>query len=287
MHRYNIKSMGLKRMATTATSTTEFIPGPVRIAVDRIGEGPLLVLLHGIGGNRTNWRDQIPVFSECFTAVAWDARGYGLSDDYEGPLDFKNFADDLERVLDHYGAQKAHLLGLSMGGRIIQDFYQMWPERVATLTLCDTRSGDFHQTPEARAEFVRLRKEPLLLGKTPEEMAPPVAASLIGPTSPREAFQRLVDSMAALHTESYIKAIEASGLQPQTLDISTISVPTLIVCGEYDRLTPPEVSHEMHKSIPGSEYVIIQDAGHLTNIENPVRFNKIVMDFLLRHRDLV
>ena len=273
-------------MATTATPITEFISGSVRIAVDRMGEGPLLLLLHGIGGNRTNWRDQLPVFSENFTTVAWDARGYGLSDDYEGPLDFRDFARDLERVLDHYGAPKAHLLGLSMGGRIIQDFYQMWPERVATLTLCDTRSGDFHQSAEARAEFVRLRKEPLLAGKTPAEMAPPVAESLIGPTSPREAFQRLVESMAALHTDSYIKAIEASGLQPQTLDISSIAVSTLIVCGEYDRLTPPEVSHEMHKSIPGSEYVIIEDAGHLTNIENPIRFNEVVMHFLLRHRDL-
>ena len=104
---------------------TEFIPGPVRLAVDRKGEGPLLVLLHGIGGNRTNWRDQMPVFSRHFTTVAWDARGYGLSDDYAGDLDFKDFARDLGRVLDHYGAQKAHLLGLSMGGRIIQDFYEM------------------------------------------------------------------------------------------------------------------------------------------------------------------
>ena len=273
-------------MLTSPTSTTEFIPGPVRIAVDRVGEGPLLVMLHGIGGNRTNWRDQLPVFANHFTAVAWDTRGYGLSDDYPGDLDFKDFARDLGRVLDHYGARKAHLLGLSMGGRIIQDFYEMWPERVATLTLCDTRSGDFHQSPEARVEFVRLRKEPLLAGKTPAEMAPPVAESLIGPTSSREAFQRLVDSMAALHTESYIKAIEASGLQPQTLDISTIAVPTLIVCGEYDRLTPLEVSAEMHRKIPGSEYVVIEDAGHLTNIENPSRFNEVVMDFLLRHREL-
>ena len=271
-------------MVTSATSTTEFIPGPVRIAVERVGSGPLLVMLHGIGGNRTNWRDQIPVFAEHFTAVAWDARGYGLSDDYLGALDFEDFARDLERVLDHYGARKAHLLGLSMGGRIIQDFYEMWPERVATLVLCDTRSGDFHQSLEARAEFVRLRKEPLLAGKTSAEMAPPVAESLIGPTSSREAFQRLVDSMAALHTESYIKTIEASGLQPQTLDISTIAAPTLIVCGEYDRLTPPEVSAEMHRKIPGSEYVVIEDAGHLTNIENPSRFNEVVLDFLMRHR---
>ena len=273
-------------MLAAATSITEFIPGPVRLAVDRKGDGPLLVLLHGIGGNRTNWRDQMPVFSRHFTTVAWDARGYGLSDDYGGDLDFKDFARDLERVLDHYGAQKAHLLGLSMGGRIIQDFYEMHSNRVSSLTLCDTRSGDFHQSWEARVEFVRLRKEPLLQGKTPAEMAPPVAETLIGPTSSKEAFNRLVDSMAALHKESYIKAIEASGLQPQTLNIASIGVPTLIVCGEYDTLTPPEVSEGMHKKIRDSELAIIEDAGHLTNIENPTRFNEVVLDFLLKHKEL-
>ena len=273
-------------MLTAASAMTEFIPGPVRLAVDRKGEGPLLVLLHGIGGNRTNWRDQIPVFSGHFTTVAWDARGYGLSDDYQGDLDFRDFARDLERVLDHYGAQKAHLVGLSMGGRIIQDFYEMHSNRVLSLTLCDTRSGDFHPSWEARVEFVRLRKEPLLQGKTPAEMAPPVAETLIGPTSSREAFNRLVDSMAALHKESYIKTIEASGLQPQTLNIASIGAPTLIVCGEYDRLTPPEVSEGMHRKIRDSELVTIEDAGHLTNIENPARFNEVVLDFLLRNTEL-
>ena len=272
-------------MTIAPTSITEFVPGDVRIATDRMGDGPLLVMLHGIGGNRTNWLDQLPVFAERFTAAAWDARGYGLSDDYDGALDFKDFSRDLLRVIDYFGEEKAHLLGLSMGGRIIQDFYEMWPERVASLTLCDTRSGDFYQTPEDRAEFVRLRKEPLMAGKTPAEMAPAVAETLIGPTSSREAFQRLVDSMAALHVESYIKAIEASGLQPQTLDISTIAVPALIVCGEYDRLTPPEVSREMHRAIPGSELCIIEDAGHLSNIENPRRFNEVVMEFLGRIGD--
>lgn len=76
-------------MATTSapgTWTTEYIPGTPRLAVDRQGSGPLLVFLHGIGGNRTNWHDQLPVFAQHCTGVAWDARAYGLSNDYDGPL---------------------------------------------------------------------------------------------------------------------------------------------------------------------------------------------------------
>lgn len=88
---------------------TVFVEGAPRIAIDVMGEGPLLVLLHGIGGNRSNWQFQLPAFAGDFTVAAWDARGYGLSDDYESDLDFSDFSRDLARLLDHFGAAKAHL----------------------------------------------------------------------------------------------------------------------------------------------------------------------------------
>ncbi len=273
-------------MATTATWTTTHIPGQVRIAVDQQGEGPLAVFLHGVGGNRTNWHEQLPAFAEHFSAVSWDARGYGLSDDYEGPLHPLDFVEDLVRLLDHYGVEKAHLVGLSMGGGIIQNFYKLHPDRVATLVLCDTRPPGAPQSPEARARFLELRVKPLQEGKTPRDMAPAVAETLIGRKSPRDKFDRLVESMAALHKESYIKTIEGNSGVADPLDISTIKVPTMLVFGEDDRLTPPDVGREMQKAIPGSEFVEIEIAGHLTNIEQPDLFNRAVLDFLLRHKDL-
>jgi 3-oxoadipate enol-lactonase len=151
-----------------AAWTTDYIPGPPRIAVDHAGTGPLVMLLHGIGGNRSNWHDQLAAFAVHFHAVSWDARGYGASDDYEGPLDCGDFARDLVRVIDHFGALKAHLVGLSMGGMIALDFYSSHPERVATLTICDSLPGFNQLTPEQRREFVRLRQEPLLAGKEPK-----------------------------------------------------------------------------------------------------------------------
>ena len=163
--------------------TTERVPGAPGIAFDTAGEGPAVVFLHGIGGHRTNWRDQLPAFAaHGFRAVAWDARGYGLSDDYEGPLDFADFSHDLARLLDHIEVERAHLVGLSMGGRILQDFYPRYPDRVATLVLCATFPGfDASLTPEKRAEFIRIRKEPLVSGKEPKDIAPVVAKTLIGP----------------------------------------------------------------------------------------------------------
>ncbi len=102
--------------------------GPVSIAYEVQGSGPLVVFLHGIGGNRTNWYEQLDHFGDRFCAVTWDARGYGASDDSPQPLKFSDYADDLNRLLDHFKAERAHLVGLSMGGMIIQDFYDRYPQ---------------------------------------------------------------------------------------------------------------------------------------------------------------
>jgi Predicted hydrolases or acyltransferases (alpha/beta hydrolase superfamily) len=256
-------------------------PAP-RIAVDHAGQGELVVFLHGIGGNRRNWRAQLPVFAAAgYRAVAWDARGYGDSDDYDGPLDFHSFRDDLARVLDHFGAETAHVVGLSMGGRIAASFHAKYPERVASLAFCDTHLGFAHFSEEARAEFVRLRKEPLLAGKEPKDIAPVVAETLIGDREANpDAFAQLVDSMSRLHKESYIKTIEASvGMDHADL-YAGVEKPTLVVVGALDRLTTPDMAREIAAKIPGARLAVIEGAGHLSNIENPAAFDRAVLDFL-------
>ena len=263
---------------------TAIIPGRPRIAVEQAGAGPLVVFMHGIGGNRTNWRDQLPVFGRHFRAVAWDARGYGDSDDYDGLLDFGHFADDLRRVLDHFGAARAHLVGLSMGGMIALDFATRYGDRVATLTLCDSLPGFTHLSDAQRAEFIRLRQEPLLEGKEPRDMAPAVARSLLGKNPRAGSYERLVESMSALHKQSYLKTIAGSANYGRNLDLESIAVPTHVVVGDEDTLTPPAMSREMARRISGARLTIIEGAGHLSNIEQPEAFNRAVLDFLIEHR---
>ena len=264
---------------------TAFIEGTPRLAIDEAGSGPLVLFMHGIGGNRSNWTAQVEAVSHAFHAVAWDARGYGDSDDYEGPLDFGDFARDALRVLDRFEAGTAHLVGLSMGGRIAQDFCARFPERVASLVLCDTMS-DFSRslTPEKRAEFVRLRQAPLKAGKEPRDIADALVDSLVGPGADETARRKLWDSIAALHKDSYLKTIEASLAFDRSAEVERISVPTLLLYGEHDRLTPPHVGRAMHERIAGSEFAVIADAGHLSNIEQPAAFNAALLDFLGRHR---
>jgi 3-oxoadipate enol-lactonase len=264
---------------------TEYVPGAPRIAIDHVGSGPLVLFMHGIGGNRTNWQDQLPVFGEKFHAASWDTRGYGASDDYDGPLDFGDFSRDLIRVLDHFKAARAHLVGLSMGGLIAFDFHATHPQRVATLTICDSMPGMTGLSEEGRREFIRIRQEPLLNGKEPRDIAPIVAKTLVGKSAKPGSFERLVASMSALHKDSYLKTIVATTNYSRNLELEKIRLPTHIVVGDEDALTPPALSRSMATRISGSRLTVIGGAGHLSNIEQPEAFNAATLAFLLEHRD--
>ena len=261
-------------------SVTYRIPGAPSLAVDLAGAGPLALFMHGIGGNRTNWREQLPAFAPHFSCVAWDARGYGGSDDYEGPLAFDDFVDDVLRVLDHFGVQRAHLVGLSMGGRIAMRTALLHPDRIATLTLLDTHEGFEAFSPEQRQAFVDSRRAPLLAGKEPADIADGVARSLVGPKATQAQLQQLVDSIAALHKESYIKSLQATVDQVVLGDISLIQAPAHFVVGADDRLTPVAMHHEMAAKLGGAPVTVLPDAGHLSNIENAPAFNEAALAWL-------
>jgi 3-oxoadipate enol-lactonase len=270
-----------RQQRVSAASVSGFVPGAPRIAYDMAGSGETLVCLHGIGGNRRNWSGQLRGLSDGCRVVAWDARGYGDSDDYAGPLAFTDFADDLLRLLDHLEVERAHLCGLSMGGRIVLDFYERHAERARSLILVDTFPGfDASFTQEGRERFVRERRQPLLEGKQPADIAPAVARTLVSPAAAPAIIQQLIDSISILHKESYIKTIEAMTMYQPVTDVSTIKVPVQIIVGADDKLTPPAISRKMAAAITGARLLEIPEAGHLSNIEAPDTFNACVKEFL-------
>jgi 3-oxoadipate enol-lactonase len=256
-------------------------PSP-RIAVDVAGSGSLVMFLHGIGGNRGSWALQLPEFARRYRAAAWDARGYGDSDDYDGPLDFADFSRDLARVLDHICERRAHLVGLSMGGRIARDFALRHPDRVATLTLANTSPGFDALSAEEVKAFLAARRAPLEAGKTPRDLAPELAQGLVGSRPSPGTLEALVASLSALRRDFYLKTLEASVTQDRAAPLERLSVPTLVVTSDEDRLYPPALAREMARRIPGAELVEIAGAGHITNIEQPEAFNRAVLDFLAR-----
>ncbi|MDA9171571.1 alpha/beta hydrolase [Alphaproteobacteria bacterium] len=250
------------------------------ISVDYLGEGEMIVFLHGIGGNKKNWEENVEFFSSKFLSVAWDTRGYGESDDYLGSLNFQDVLDDLKKVLKYFNKDKAHIVGLSMGGQIATLFYEKFPESVKSLILCDTHFGLSNLSLQEIEKFINLRKEPLVQGKEPIDIAPIVAKTLIGDVNNKIAYDKLVKSISILHKNSYLKTIEASMKTEHRHVFETINIPTLILVGELDTLTPPSMAKEIKKKIPNSLIKVIPNAGHLINIEQPKLFNNYLLSFL-------
>ena len=247
-------------------------PAP-RLAVSVAGDGTLVLFLHGIRGNRRNWVSQVDFFSQNFKAAAWDARGYGDSDDYDGALQFDHFTGDVLRVAEHFKAAKMHLVGLSMGGRIARNVALHSPDRLYSLTLISSTPGFDALSAEGVRRFVTERAS-----QTPQTLR-----RLLGSRASSAAYGELLDSVNRIHEVSYQKTLQASVAQDRAAPIEKIRVPTLIIAGEEDTVYPPELARDMAKRIPGAELLMFERTGHLANLEQPERFNKVVLDFLSRH----
>jgi 3-oxoadipate enol-lactonase len=234
------------------------------------GRGPLVLFLHGIGGNRRAWDDQVSWFSPHFTAAAWDARGYGDSEDYEGPLDFRDFSADLLRVLNFLNVETAHLIGLSMGGRIARSFALAHPGRVKSLVLANTSPGFDALSPEQVAAFVEQRRNLDAVAQ---------AERLLARDARPEAFERLVASLRAVHRDSYLKTVAASVAQDLAAPIEKLRAPTLVIGSQHDPLYSADLARAMAARIPGAHLTMLP-GGHLSNLEQPELFNAAVLEFL-------
>ena len=269
-----------------AVNSLQFVDEDPRLAVGVEGAGPPVVFLHGVGGNRSNWRRQVAALSATFTCFAWDARGYGDSADYDGPLDFSAFGDDMARVLDHFGIARAHFVGLSMGARILMDFAPRHLDRVATLTLCDCFYGFANAlSPEKQQEYIELRERPLLEGKTFADLAPRLIASLVSPNCPPEIQEELRQSILQLRVDSYLKTLRASTTFDQQDTIHLLDMPVQLIFGSEDQLTPPALGDELMTMLTNAQMATLDGAGHLSNLEAPEAFNEVLAKFLAAHRD--
>ena len=171
-----------------------------------------------------------------------------------------------------------------MGGRIALDFYARAPQRVTSLTLADTSAGSARVASAAEVEkFLSLRKRPLLEGKTPRDIAPEVAATLIGPVTPEPVRGRVIESLARLHRDSYLKTLDAVTRYNAFPAFESIRVPTLVVVGEHDRIATPDYAAEVARQIPGSRFAVIPGGSHVSNMDRPAQFNHLLLDFLRAH----
>jgi 3-oxoadipate enol-lactonase len=251
----------------------------VYVHYERRGSGPVLLLLHGIGSNSRAFRHQLAELSDAWTVVAWDAPGYGRSDDPLEPFSLADLADRAVGVLDELEAEQAHVLGVSMGGVIAQLVYHRHPLRVRSLILADTNTGGGGLPEPERSARVQGRLEALeRLG--PRGMAEARAPVLLRPDAPADLRAEVTEIMAEVRPAGYRAAAIALGQTDLTSLLGAIAVPTLVVHGAQDRVVPVETARMLANSIAGAQLVVIPEAGHVANQEQPELFNAAVRQFL-------
>ena len=262
----------------TSHGTTD---GEVRIAYEDGGSGPAVVFVHGIGGNKSNWAAQVNGALAGFRTVALDLRGYGACSLPETPLALTDFVEDVVSVMDHLDIRSTHLVGLSMGGLVVQAFYAAYPERVISLTLAACRGG---HAPVANGEgFAKDRLGPLEGRDSTEQLATTLLPKLVGPDVDSDTLKVLRQSLLDLHLGSYRKTVEMRVALKAFLDLGRVAVPALVMAGTHDSLAPVAQMTEIAQLIPGATLKVFDRCGHFINIEKTADFNQTLRSFLAAH----
>ena len=252
------------------------------------GPGPVVVLLHGVGGGRQAWDDACmgagqgtgaALAAAGFTALAVDFPGYGLSPPAQ-PLDLSAMAGAVAALIDHAQAGPAIVVGHSMGGMVAQELVATQPQAVAALVLAGTSPAFGKPGGGWQRDFLQSRFAPLDAGAGMAGLAAPLVAGMVAPGTAPALQARAQALMAGVPEASYRAAVSALLAFDRRAKLPHIAVPTLVITGEADRSAAPEVARKMAERIPGAALVILPGAGHLLNIEQPAAFNAALLAFL-------
>lgn len=227
-----------------------------------------IIFIHGIGENLESWRYQIQFFSAKFKVVALDLRGHGKSSAPKKKIEIKDFALDVKALLDHLGIKKAHFCGLSMGALVVFEMYKLHSEYFLSMILVAAR----HQFPPAQTAALE--------GMSMEIIGEEVATFALAARAPEELRREVAKMIANTRKDMFIQSAEATSMLNYAELLPTIKVPTLIVVGDLDIVTPVASAEQIRKSISGSVLKIMKGIGHLPNRENPDEFNNILKEFL-------
>lgn len=245
------------------------------IHVERAGSGDPVLLLHGIGGGAASFTPQIPVFASSREVLAWDAPGYGRSDDPDGPPGMSGYAAAAASLLDGLGP--AHVIGVSWGGVIATRLALEYPDAVRSVVLADSTRGS-GRTAATRAAM--LARPAALERDGAEKFAAARGPKLLSPSAPPDLLGRVVSVMASsVRLPGYGYAAASMAETAHDRALPGLAVPVLAVCGRQDTVTGVQENAALAAAIPGARFRVIENAGHLANQEQPGTFNAIVEEF--------
>lgn len=254
------------------------LPSGLTIGYDEAGSGTPLVLLHAFPLDRTMWQPQLAALAGAARVIAPDLPGFGESP--AAPFTIEGVAETVAEFLAARDVRKAVVCGLSMGGYVALALARKHPDRLAGLVLADTRAGVDDSTTKAnRTKSIALVNEKGSAALF-ETMAPKVLSEQTHAAKP-DVVARLKAIAAKQPAASVAAALAALRDRPDANPgLKDIAVPTLVVVGEFDQVTPALAAANLSAQIRGSTLVHIPGAGHLSNAENPDAFNAAVRGFL-------
>jgi 3-oxoadipate enol-lactonase len=238
-----------------------------------------LVFLHGIGGAARAWRGQLNAFGDRYLAIAWDMPGYGGS----APLPVVSIfalADALRDFLLQVGATKPILVGHSIGGMIVQQLLSKSPDLARAIVLAQTSPAFGKPDGDWQKTFIDARLGPLDRGETLASLAPSLVGELVGDDPDIGGMALARDCMAAVPEKTYRATMLALMGFDLRHALKDIAMPTLVLSGSKDNNAPAPMMAKMASYIPSAEYIEIEGAGHLVNLERPKAFNAALDQFL-------
>jgi len=252
----------------------------LRIAYERVGGGPPLVLVHGfVGDGRSTWSSQLDGLSDEFTVVAWDAPGAGHSAQPPDWFRMSDYADCLAAFVRALGLARPHLVGLSFGGALVLELFRRDPTVLRTLVLASAYAGWAGSLdPEVVDERVQLSLR--LAELPPEQFAAAMMSSMFSESAPAEAVARFAASVRAFNPAGFLAMMWSSAEADLRDILASVSVPTLLLYGEEDVRAPLNIAHALHSAIPASTLVVMPGVGHVSSVEAPELFNREVRNFL-------
>jgi 3-oxoadipate enol-lactonase len=259
---------------------TQVQSGDAEIFYEVLGDGPPVVLLHPFPVHHEFWSPVAQALESRYRLVVPDLRGHGASGAGEGPATMEKHAADLARVLDDAGVGRAIFVGVSIGGYVLFQFLRRHRNRVAGLVLCNTKAQA--DSPEARAVRLQVAADVLERGSEPffESMLPKLMGKTTHSTRP-DLIQAALRMMRKMSTEDVALVQKGMAERLDSVEtLKTINVPTLVIAGDEDTLTPVGEAELMRKNISGSEMKIVARAGHYSPWEQPAEVGKLLRQFL-------
>lgn len=251
------------------------------LSYDDVGEGSIpVIFLHGFPFDKTMWKFQLEFLKLTYRLISCDIRGFGKSTDEYSPLSIDLFADDLIRFMDKLKIEKAIVCGLSMGGYIALNALKRFPARFEGLVLCDTQC--IADTAEGKEKRYKVIEDIEANGVTKfNEGFIKNVFHIDSPKNKKETVDQLRDVVFANSQNIITRGLTALAERSETCSsLGEISIPTLIICGREDIITPLAQSESMNAAIKGSKLQVIEDAGHVSNLEQPHEFTKYLSEFL-------